>query len=277
MAKTQRSEAAGASGQLRVDGHDGLVLRSVQRLLRPGVALALRTRFRVKVALVLVVLTIPLVWLAFETASHWAANLATLQQQRQGAQVLRSVAAFSSALHSHRMRTSAQQLQLGDAASLEAAAAQLRAATLQLLDAAKSQPTWALVEPLHALSQAVQTYLEASPQTPAVYGALVRDTRLLSALVADASQLSISDDPRIYYLQDLLVERLASATNQMAAMSLVVATPALGGVSGCWRPWRSFNFRPWRNVLPFCRGRSSPRPRAGCRCAQRWKKWWHTR
>lgn len=225
MAKTQRSEEAGASGQR---GH-GLVLRCVQRLLRPGVALALRAQFRVKVALVLVVLTIPLVWLVVETARHWAATLATLQQQRQGAQVLRSVAAFSSALHTHRIHTTAQQLSLGDAAALETAAAQLRTATEQLRDAAKSQPTWALSPPVHALSQAVLTYLAASQETPALYGALMRDTRLLSAQVADASQLSISDDPRIYYLQDLLVERLASTTNQMAAMSLVVATPALGG------------------------------------------------
>lgn len=231
MADTKRPEGmTDGSGLQGLRGNEP-AMHQVPWLLRPGVAVALRTRLRVKVALILVVLIIPMVWLLFETAQHWSRELLTLQHQRQGAEVLRSVAALAHTVHEHRMRASGLQFQLGDSGAVEQAAVQLQANVQQLHNATQAHASWDLASGAQTLAQLVQTYLAATtePQVLSGYGALVRGLRIFSAQVADASSLSLSDDPRIYYQQDLLVERLAPVINQVAAMSLVIATPSLGG------------------------------------------------
>ena len=183
-------------------------------LWRPGVALALRQRLRYKVALVLVLLLMPLVWLIVESVGHWHASVKRLEQQAAGARVLAAHLELIDAAHFWLIARYTAPDKVPDAR------AQLQKDTENWSQALQAMPQWQL----QSAVQSARTRALAMPQSEKLeesqgaYDAFVEDMRVIAAQVADRSLLAVSNDPDIYYLQDLVVERVGPTIQQLTAL-----------------------------------------------------------
>jgi methyl-accepting chemotaxis protein len=191
--------------------HKQASLKHLHWLLRPGVALAMRTRQRYKVAVVLVILFLPTLWLAAQVLSSWRADIEKASTQRTGAAMLVPISVLLHALHDERMGVNrallgqaAQTVQPGSSPALQGAWKQAQAAL-------RSRPDWAPEPPLEALQRSLAVlpvgaggWLEVGSR----YAQTARAVHRLAQWVSDSSGLGLSDAPELRFRQDMLVERI---------------------------------------------------------------------
>ncbi len=216
--------------------------RQLHPLLRPGVSLALRTRLRFKVGVVLAILVVPLLWLVLETFGHWHRQFTQLQAQREGARSMAAVAALNAAVHT--FQTHAGEVQQTTAAA-QTALEQLRHTLRSSPLASEAQTPLAELERVWGALQGAQ-----GDASMALYAEFLRTQRGFLLLLADRSGLSFTDESTLYYLQDLLVERLPAVQGQAAGMVLALGAYA-GSEAGVRAPDASHTVRVLEAMLRY--------------------------
>lgn len=199
-------------------------LERIHWLLRPGVTLALRTRLRVKVGIVLVILSVPMFWLQLETFVRWSKALAQLEGQLEGAALLAAVSSASNALHEQRMAASIAENSPNSAKATPLASNGLNSAFERLQKASEMHADWNLGPKLAGVEAAISSIDRpgGKQQSQDLYIETMRAMRSLSAQVVDRSGLSLSNDPDVFYLQDLLAERVEPTINQSVGLGLLL-------------------------------------------------------